>query len=81
LPAHYADREALLVNEYIAQAAGGSFTAKDFRTWAGTVACALAMGQAERASSTTDATDHAYTGLHPEEAAVLDFLRAKMAGV
>lgn len=44
-----------LVNEYISQAAEKPFTAKDFRTWAGTVSCALALGEAERASSMTDA--------------------------
>ena len=31
------------VNEYIRQATGEDFTAKDFRTWAGTVSCALAL--------------------------------------
>jgi DNA topoisomerase-1 len=31
------------VNDYLRDAAGGEFTAKDFRTWAGTVAAALAL--------------------------------------
>jgi DNA topoisomerase I len=31
------------VNEYLAGIAGGSFTAKDFRTWTGTVLAALAL--------------------------------------
>jgi DNA topoisomerase-1 len=31
------------VNEYIARVAGGDFTAKDFRTWAGTVLAASAL--------------------------------------
>ena len=31
------------VNDYICQATGEHFTAKDFRTWAGTVSCALVL--------------------------------------
>jgi DNA topoisomerase I len=31
------------VNEYLRQISGGDFTAKDFRTWAGTVMCAKAL--------------------------------------
>ena len=33
------------VNDYIREAAGDDFTAKDFRTWAGTVLAATALGQ------------------------------------
>ena len=33
------------VNDYIREAAGEDFTAKDFRTWAGTVLAATALGQ------------------------------------
>ncbi len=31
------------VNEYLREITGGDFTAKDFRTWAGTVLCALTL--------------------------------------
>jgi DNA topoisomerase-1 len=34
------------VNGYIREAAGGPFTAKDFRTWSGTLRCAQALAQA-----------------------------------
>ena len=34
------------VNAYIREATGGSFSAKDFRTWAGTLRCAQALAQA-----------------------------------
>ena len=34
------------VNDYIREATGGSFTAKDFRTWSGTLHCAQALAQA-----------------------------------
>jgi len=33
------------VNEYLRQATGGPFTAKDFRTWAATIACAVLLSQ------------------------------------
>ena len=33
------------VNDYIREAAGDEFTAKDFRTWAGTVLAAIALGE------------------------------------
>src|SRR5205823_12652433 len=34
------------VNRYIKEIMGGSFSAKDFRTWAGTVLCASALARA-----------------------------------
>ena len=34
------------VNDYIREATGGPFTAKDFRTWSGTLRCAQALAQA-----------------------------------
>ena len=34
------------VNDYIREATGGPFTAKDFRTWSGTLHCAQALAQA-----------------------------------
>ena len=43
------------VNAYIRQAMGDGFSAKDFRTWAGTVSAARALREAEAPSSPTDA--------------------------
>ena len=39
------------VNAYLRKAAGQDFTAKDFRTWAGTVLAALALNEARRVGS------------------------------
>lgn len=36
------------VNEYIQEAAGAEFTAKDFRTWRGTILAALLLAECER---------------------------------
>jgi DNA topoisomerase-1 len=41
------------VNDYIREATGGPFTAKDFRTWSGTLHCAQGLAQAGPASSPT----------------------------
>jgi DNA topoisomerase-1 len=43
------------VNEYIREASGGDFTAKDFRTWAGTVLAAQALQDMERVDSEAQA--------------------------
>jgi len=43
------------VNRYIAEVSGGAFTAKDFRTWAGTVVAATALSEAGAASSDQEA--------------------------
>jgi len=43
------------VNAYIREATGGPFSAKDFRTWAGTLACARALIEAGAADSPTAA--------------------------
>jgi len=43
------------VNEYIREATGGDFTAKDFRTWAGTVLAARALQEMEKVDSETQA--------------------------
>lgn len=44
------------VNEYLHEITGEHFTAKDFRTWAGTLLCALALREEENASpSVTEA--------------------------
>jgi DNA topoisomerase I len=39
------------VNEYLSDISGQPFTAKDFRTWAGTVLAAIALGQMEEVDS------------------------------
>ncbi len=41
------------VNDFVKELTGGEFTAKDFRTWAGTVLAAMALSVAERAPSRT----------------------------
>jgi DNA topoisomerase I len=43
------------VNEYLREVAGEDFTAKDFRTWAGTVLAALALKEFEAFDSDTQA--------------------------
>ena len=43
------------VNEYLKEVAGDDFTAKDFRTWAGTVLAALALKEFEEFDSHTQA--------------------------
>jgi DNA topoisomerase I len=41
------------INAYIKEATGGDFSAKDFRTWHGTVLAAVALAVSERATSPT----------------------------
>ena len=41
------------VNRYLRESSGGVFTAKDFRTWAGTLAAAMALDAAPAATSRT----------------------------
>jgi DNA topoisomerase-1 len=43
------------VNEYLREVAGDEFSAKDFRTWAGTVLAALALQEFEAFDSHTEA--------------------------
>ena len=43
------------VNEYLKAIGGDEFTAKDFRTWAGTVLCALALTESEAEDDLTEA--------------------------
>jgi DNA topoisomerase-1 len=43
------------INEYLHRVAGKEFTAKDFRTWAGTVLAAMALQEFERFDSQTQA--------------------------
>ena len=47
------------INAYLKQAAGGDFSAKDFRTWSGTVLAAVALAVAGMASDTTTARKRA----------------------
>jgi DNA topoisomerase-1 len=42
------------VNEYIKTISGGDFTAKDFRTWVGTVQCALLLADREPATAQSE---------------------------
>lgn len=42
------------VNAYLKEVSGQEFTAKDFRTWAGTLACALYLAEGEAAGSETE---------------------------
>ena len=42
------------VNDYLREVTGEDFTAKDFRTWAGTVACARELVGAEPGSSESE---------------------------
>lgn len=43
------------MNAYLREISGQDFTAKDFRTWAGTVLAAQALAEVERFSSTAQA--------------------------
>jgi DNA topoisomerase I len=42
------------VNDYIKDVSGGEFTAKDFRTWVGTVQCALMLAEREEAPTQSE---------------------------
>jgi DNA topoisomerase I len=42
------------VNEYIREISGDEFSAKDFRTWLGTVTCAMLLAQEQSAETVTD---------------------------
>jgi DNA topoisomerase-1 len=46
------------VNEYLRQITGSDFTAKDFRTWAGTVLAALALQEFNSFTTQTEAKHH-----------------------
>jgi DNA topoisomerase-1 len=46
------------VNEYLREITGSDFTAKDFRTWAGTVLAALALQEFNSFNSQTEAKHH-----------------------
>src|SRR6266478_9657681 len=42
----FVDLKSRHINEYIKEVMGGPFSAKDFRTWAGTLVCACALARA-----------------------------------
>jgi DNA topoisomerase-1 len=44
------------VNAYIRDVSGGEFTAKDFRTWIGTVSCALVLAESPDAATQSERT-------------------------
>ena len=49
----WADVSSSDINDFVRELSGGEFTAKDFRTWAGTVLAAVALGVAEEVRSPT----------------------------
>jgi len=51
------------VNEYLQKISGQPFTAKDFRTWAGTVLAAIALGKMEEVDSQTMAKRNVITAI------------------
>lgn len=51
------------VNEYLQKISGQPFTAKDFRTWAGTVLAAIALGKMEEVDSQTMAKRNVVTAI------------------
>jgi DNA topoisomerase-1 len=51
------------VNEYLRSVAGGAFTAKDFRTWAGTITAARALADLGPAASARDAARNVVTAV------------------
>jgi DNA topoisomerase I len=53
------------VNDYLREISGSNFTAKDFRTWAGTVLAARALQQFEKCASQTEAKPTCSGRLNP----------------
>jgi DNA topoisomerase-1 len=51
------------VNEYLRQIAGEDFTAKDFRTWGGTVLAAIALGKQEEFQTNKEAKSNIKTAI------------------
>jgi DNA topoisomerase-1 len=49
----WADVRSSDINDFVKELSGGEFTAKDFRTWAGTVLAAVALAVAEKADTKT----------------------------
>jgi DNA topoisomerase-1 len=63
------------VNDYIREASGGDFTAKDFRTWAGTVLAACSLSEVDDCETETE-KKAAVLGAVDAVAAVLGNTRA-----
>jgi DNA topoisomerase IB len=57
----WVDVKSADVNAYLKEATGGDFSAKDFRTWSGTVLAAVALAVAGMASETKTARKRAKT--------------------
>jgi DNA topoisomerase-1 len=57
----WADVKSADVNAYLKEATGGDFSAKDFRTWSGTVLAAVALAVAGMAASSTTSRKRAKT--------------------
>jgi DNA topoisomerase IB len=57
----WVDVKSADVNAYLKEATGGDFSAKDFRTWSGTVLAAVALAVAGMASDTKTARQRAKT--------------------
>jgi DNA topoisomerase I len=51
------------VNDYLQKISGQAFTAKDFRTWAGSVLAAVALGKMEEVDSQTAAKGNVVTAI------------------
>jgi DNA topoisomerase-1 len=51
------------VNDYLREAAGEALTARDFRTWAGTVECAIALRELGECSSETEGKKNIVTAI------------------
>ena len=51
----WVDVKSADINEYVKEATGGEFSAKDFRTWSGTVLAAVALAVSGPAPGTEDA--------------------------
>ncbi|MEO7156801.1 MAG: DNA topoisomerase IB, partial [Vicinamibacterales bacterium] len=67
------------INKYLREITGAQFTAKDFRTWAGTLAAAQALDQLELPESKT-AANRAIVGAIDQVAAALGNTRAVCRG-
>jgi DNA topoisomerase IB len=58
---HWADVKSADINAYLKEATGGDFSAKDFRTWSGTVLAAVALAVAGMAAGTKTSRTRAKT--------------------
>ncbi len=67
------------INKYLKEISGGSFTAKDFRTWAGTLAAAEALAEMEIPETKT-ATNKAIVAAVDQVASTLGNTRAVCRG-